>query len=254
MRFLAFGAAVAALALAGCVDTGSTGMLGLADGPSRPPAVVVNDFTVSSDLVVIDHGFSTRLERNGGNYPILERRRYTAARVNDEIVATIVAALREAGLQAQPGTKEGLAGRDNVLVLSGRLLAANEGKGAPNYSFGFGPGRGGVVAEMTLARVSWGARKPVLTFTAEGPRARRAVAARDAKLAKTRDAAIAAALTSEDAVAERLSPDVEAQARSLGNAIGEQIVAYARTQGWVREAPAAAEPVPPKKPVKKAGV
>jgi hypothetical protein len=122
------------------------------------------------------------------------------------------------------------------------------------YSFGFGPGRSGVVADMNLARIAWGARKPVLAFAAEGPRARQAGAALNAEQAKARDADIAAALVSENAVPERLSPEVEAQARGLGNAIGEQIVAYARTQGWVSEAPAA-EPVPAKKPAgKKAGV
>ena len=41
-----------------------------------------------------------RMDRNGTNYPILERKRRTLARVNDEIVATIVATLREARRRA----------------------------------------------------------------------------------------------------------------------------------------------------------
>ena len=48
------------------------------------------------------------MDRNGSNFPILERKRRTLARVNDEIVATIVATLREAGLDAQPGSEEAL--------------------------------------------------------------------------------------------------------------------------------------------------
>lgn len=252
MRFLAFSAAIAALALAGCADTGSPGRLALGGPSPRPQAVVVRDFMISSDLVVIDHGFSTRLESSGGNYPILERRRYTAARVNDEIVATIVATLREAGLQARPGGEGTPAERDDVVLVSGRLRTADEGKSTTKYS-GFGPGRSGVVADMNLARFSWGSRKPLFSFSAEGPRARPG-AARNAEQGKTRDEDIAAALASENAVAEKLSPDVEAQARRLGNAIAAQIVAYARTQGWVSGAPAA-KPVPPKKPAgKKAGV
>ncbi len=51
----------------------------------------------------------------------------------------------------------------------------------------------------------------------------------------------------------KLSPDVEAQARGLGSAIGEQIVAYAKTQGWVSEA-AAPAPVAEKPAKKKPGV
>ena len=255
MRFLAFSAAFAALALAGCAETSSSssGLQGLGGPAPRPKTVVVSDFTLASDLVVIDHGFSTRLERKGGNYPILERRQRTAERVNDEIVATVVAIVREAGLPAQPGSEEGLSSQDNVLLVSGRLRAADEGKdskGAQKYS-GFGPGRSGVVANMTLSRFSWGSKKAVFTFAAEGPRSRQAGAARNAKPAPSREADIAAVLAAENAAPEKLSPDVEAQARALGNAIGAQIVAYAKTQGWVSEAPVAAEAAPPKKPGKK---
>ncbi len=98
--------------------------------------MVVNDFTVASDLVVIDHGFSTRLERKGGNYPILERRQRTAERVNDEIVATIVATLREAGLKRSRAARRGFPAATMCSSVSGRLRAADEGKGkgAQKYS------------------------------------------------------------------------------------------------------------------------
>ena len=253
MRVLTFSAAVAALALAGCVDTGSigsAGSLGMSGQAARPKTIVVGDFTIASDLVVIDHGFSVRLERKGGDYPILERRQRTAARVNDEIVATIIATLREAGLDAHPGSEEGMSSRDNMLFVSGRLRAADESadKNKQKYA-GFGPGRSGVVANMNLSRFAWGARKTVLTFMAGGKGKERAP--RNAKLAKARDTDIAAALVAEDAVPEKLSPDVEAQARGLGGAIAAHIVDYAKTQGWVNEAPAVADAVPEKKPAKK---
>ena len=118
---------------------------------------------------------------------------------------------------------------------------------------GFGPGRSGVVANMMLSRFSWGARKVVFTFTSEGPRSRKAGVARRAKASPTREADIAAALVAENAAPEKLSPDVEAQARGLAEAIAAQIVAYARTQGWVKETPAVADATPPKKPAKKTG-
>ena len=41
----------------------------------------------------------------------------------------------------------------------------------------------------------------------------------------------------------KLSPDVEAQARRLGRAVGEKIVAYAKEQGWLTT-PAGAEAKP----------
>jgi hypothetical protein len=242
MRVLAFAALLAALALAGCVDIGSPAVQASGGATPRPKTVVVSDFTISSDLAVIDHGFSTRLESSGGNYPILERRGHVAARVNDEIVATIVADLRAAGLQARPGGEGALANRDDVMLVSGRLRPKDET--AQKLPYGFGPGRGGVVADMNLARFAWGAKKPLFSFSAEGARAPKSVVA--AERAKNRDAEIAKALTAENTVAVRLSPEVEVQARSLGDAIAAQIVAYARTQNWVKE-PVVATEAPKKK-------
>ena len=106
---------------------------------------------------------------------------------------------------------------------------------------------------MTLSNISGGSRKPMTGFT---------VAAKDAgKLAggkkevAARDAAIAAVLAGENETV-KLSPDVEAQARRLGRAVGEKVVAYAKEQGWIA-APQPAEEreaqakLPPEKPAQK---
>jgi len=218
-RFLAI--ILAAFALAGCANTG--GMLGDATA-GKPKTIVVTDFVAAPEVDAIDRGFSARMDRNSSTYPILERKQRTLARVNDEIVATIVATLRQAGLDAQPGSEEGLSLNDRAAVASGRLHGGDAGK---NKKIGFG----GVVADMTLSYVSGGSKKPLTGLSA---------AAKDAgkwpigKQAAEYDAAIGAVLAAEkDNV--RLSPDVEGQARRLGRAIGEKIVAYAREQGWVEK-------------------
>ena len=109
MRLIALCAA--ALLLAGCAE--SSPMRGNAFGgkawgdnaSARPRMIVVTDFVVSSDLVVIDRGYTARLEKKIGEYPTFERKPRTLERVNDEIVATIVATLRSAGLDARPGSE-----------------------------------------------------------------------------------------------------------------------------------------------------
>ena len=111
MRFIVLCAA--ALSLAGCISspvaTTNGSFVGSGAGTSpRPKAIVVADFVVSSDVVVIDRSFTARLERKIGTFPTHERKQRTLERVNDEIVATIVATLREAGLEAQPGSEESL--------------------------------------------------------------------------------------------------------------------------------------------------
>jgi hypothetical protein len=234
---------LAALALAGCANTG--GMLG-ATSAGKPKTIVVTDFVAAPEVDAIDRGFSVRMDRNGSNYPILERKQRTLARVNDEIVATIVATLRQAGLDAEPGSEEGLSLNDQAAVVSGRLHGDEAGK---NKKIGFGPGFGGVTADMTVSYVSGGSKRPLTGFSA---------VAKDAgkwptgKQAAEYNAAIAAVLSAEkDNV--KLSPDVETQARRLGRAVGEKVVAYAKEQGWIAAPEAEAPPVklPPPKPEQK---
>ena len=110
---------------------------------------------------------------------------------------------------------------------------------------------------MTVSYFSSGAKKQLLSFSADAKDAGKPPAG---KQAAARNAAIAAVLATEKAAPERLSPDVEAQARRLGRAAGEKVVAYAKEQGWiaapeVAEAPEEPvklpEPKPAQKPAKK---
>ena len=190
----------------------------------------------SPEVEAIDRDFSARMDRKGINYPILERKRRTLARVNDEIVASTVATLREAGLDAQPGSEEGLSLNDESLVVSGRLRAGDQDKPAKNQQIGFGAGRGGVVADMTVSYFSGGGKKQLLDFNAD---AKAAGKPPTRKQAAARNAAIATVLVAEKAAPEKLSPDVEAQARRLGHAVGEKVVAFAKEQGWLGASEAA---------------
>ena len=61
-RFIVFGLGVAALALAGCANTGgANGMVG--GGPARPKTVLVADFVAAPEVEAIDRGFSARMDR-----------------------------------------------------------------------------------------------------------------------------------------------------------------------------------------------
>ncbi|MDP1585634.1 MAG: DUF4410 domain-containing protein [Bradyrhizobium sp.] len=219
----------AALALAGCAQ-GSSGALLPGSATTPPPkAIIVTDFTWSAEVVAIDRGFTARLDRKG-SYPTFERRPRTIARVNDEIVATIVASLREAGLEAQPGDEDALSLSDSAVIVKGALRGDSESASAKKDQIGFGAGRGGVIADMTVTSISSGGKRPVLSFATDGRAAGRPAAGR---AASANNAAIAAALAGLKADPERLSPDVEAQARGLGRAAAEKIVAFAKERGWL---------------------
>jgi len=152
-------------ALGGCANTGASGIFG--DTAVKPKTIVVTDFVAGPEVDAIDRGFSTRMDRNGTNYPILERKRRTLARVNDEIVATIVATLQEAGLKVQPGSEEGLTLSDSAAVVTGRLHGGADSSAAKKYPTGFGPGHAGAVADMTVSYVSGGSRRRLTGFTVE---------------------------------------------------------------------------------------
>jgi hypothetical protein len=236
MRTIAFCLAVATLALGGC-QTDGVDLSARAPAP-KPKTILVADFVYTPDVTVIDRGFTVRLSRKEGNdLPFHIRKERTLARVNDEIVAAVVATVRAAGLDAAAGSADGVSLKDDAVIASGRLRPA-EGSEMKGKGAGIGDGRSGVVAEMTLERLGSFGKRRLAAFTAE-PQPK----------AKIDAAAVTAALTAESAAAGPLSPDVAAQARALGRGIGEKILAYARTQGWLPEAVAE-----PEKKEKKAGV
>jgi hypothetical protein len=235
--FLAIG--LAALLLAGCAGSDLQGAFG--SKPATPKAIYVSDFVVSSDVDTIDRGFSIRMDRKGGNYPILERKRRTLGRVNDEIVATIVATLREAGLNAQPGNEDALTLSDNALIVTGRLRPTSLSDLAKGKPVVFGTGRpGNVSADMTVSYFSGRGKKQLTTFNVD---TRGAGKLPVGKQAAAFNAGIAESLVAEKALPERLSPDIEGAARRLGRAAGEKIVAYVKGQGWLTP-PEAAEAQP----------
>lgn len=230
MRLVAMCAA--ALLLAGCANSdvpgkpGAYSMFGGGD-KSAPKTVVLTNFILAAEVPVIDRGFSARQESKGGNFPILERRARTAARVNDEINANVAVTLREAGFDALPGSPEAMRLGDNTVAVRGRLRPND--KEMPVTRMGFGAGRGNVMADMTVTALRGG--PAAMTFSVGLPNNIKPPGG------PARDAAVAAILASEDTSPEKLSSDVEAQARKLAAAIAEKIIAYARQQSWPKHSP-----------------
>jgi hypothetical protein len=226
-----FVVALAGLLLGGC--TVYSGLqIGAAGTEPKPKVVLVSDFTFASDVVAIDRGYTARLERKVGTYPTHERRQRTTERVNDEVVATVVATLREAGLEAQPGAEDAVTLSQSALVVSGGLRPGEPVTAKNKNSFGFGAGRGHVAAAVSASLFSSGSRRQVLTFDVEQTAPKREPAV-PPKVAAARNAEIAAIVASTGSPNERLSPDVEVPARRLGRAIADQVLVYAKEQGWL---------------------
>jgi hypothetical protein len=250
-RFVVIAVGLAALALAGCATGWQSGF----GPPPRPKTIVVTDFVLSDDVVVLDRGYTARLEHKAGGLATNDRKPRTVARVNDEIVASLVATLREAGFDAQPGSEDTLSLSDEAVVVGGRLRPGEPGSAGKNKPIGFAVGHSGVVADMTVSYFSGRGKQELLTFSAD---AKGAGKPPTGKQAAARNAAIAAALAAEKSDLEKLSPDVEVQARQIGRAAGDRIVAYAKEQGWLGKGEGEDEvkvklpkPKPAQKPAKK---
>jgi len=248
--------ALAALALAGCGSVSSSGFgaFGASGEAAAPKTFVVSDFVFANDVTALDRSYTARLERKIGSFPTHERKPRTIERVNDEIVAVVIATLQEAGLRAEPGREEALTLKDDVVLITGRLHAAAQARPAKDKLIGFGAGHGGVAAEIAVSRFSAGGKTPLLEFSAQMPGGR--AVALERKQAAARNAAIDAALGAEGTPAVKLSADTEEQARRLGRALGERLVAIAKERGWLAKAevgaamPAQPVTAPPSRPAR----
>lgn len=241
MRFIL--ALAAALFLAGCASS-PLGSLGGSATVARPKAIIVTDFVYGDGVTAIDRAYTARLERKIGSFPPHERKPRTLERVNEEIVASVVATLRGAGLDAQPSGAESVALSDGAVLVSGTLRGAGAAPSdkkpkAVDDQIGFGTARPNVVADV---KVLSSGKRQLTAFNVDGAGGR--APATNPKLAAHQNAVIATVLAEQKAAPEKLSPSVEAQARRIGRAVGDNVVAYAREQGWLEAsaATAAGEP------------
>lgn len=229
--------AACAMAVAGCAGTGTgTGAGGqppqsLAGGGDEQPqamTVLVNDFEFSPDVEVIDREFDAKLSAKlGGAVGPGAIKTITFKRVADEIGATVVAILHEeTSLKVKAGNDEDIPTKGSTLVITGRLRAAEQGAHSEKNPVRFGAG---TAADVALLQVMSGAKKQLLNFTAQ---AQSGNGPGGGVNKRTLDAEIAAALGSMSAPDVKLSPDVEAQARGIGRAIADRIVAFTMQQGW----------------------
>lgn len=212
------------LAVAGCAGNSAQQAASPAgSAPPRPQTVVVNDLVFAPDVAVFDRDFAVRLESKLGTMTGDVVKAITAKRVNDEIVATVVVLVGAAGFNARPA-KPDEAPPKNALTINGRVHAPDQNNRQPRNPVSFSTGSS-VVADMTVSQISEGAEKQLLAFMTQAGSGRQPGGA-------ALSAAIATVLGAKSAPDVNLSPGVEAEARGLGRAIADKIIAYAEQQGW----------------------
>jgi hypothetical protein len=235
-----------ALAAVGCAQTNAPETQAAAgDTVPRPRTVLVNDLGFPPDLAVVDRDLDARLEKRFGSDLTSDVLKSLAARrVNDEIVATVIALVRAAGLNAQPGYPNEPAPKGGAVVIAGELHAVDQGKRPERGPVGFGTGSS-VVADMTLSQISDGPEKQLLAFSVQTPNGHQTDSLVTGPAA---DSAISTVIAAKSAPDVSLSPNVEASARGLGRAVADRILAFAAQQGWQPKPVLAAPPASDARP------
>jgi hypothetical protein len=211
---------VTAFLLGACAQTQTTG----ADGQTftgfvaKPTTVMVSQFDFASEVVIADRNLAARVAQEMKGKPPAAIKAETAQRVSNVIAETAIAALRDAGLKASPGSVDIALGDEPTLIITGRVRGPEPAKNAKSKSTTFGGAKSPAVADVQLTHMSWAGRKNILNFTTEP------------------GASSAAARGGAGGGSEKLSPDVAALARRIGNDVASKVIAFAGQHGWVRDA------------------
>lgn len=224
-----------AACLGGCTSANVGSMSVFGGDLARPQVVLVSDFDVPANSVRLDSGFAAKLKRSMKGANDQAMRAEVARRVSATIAETVVAKLRESGLEALPGNRSLAIEDQATLVVGGNVRRIDEGNRTRRNVIGFGAGQSSVAVDVQVAHLSGGDSKNVLTFTAEAESSRRPGAIATAPVGAAVGVAASAASTGAGLASEKLSADVEAQARRLGSTIADRVIAFAAERGWVRK-------------------
>lgn len=222
-------AAVLAFAVTGCtqtIDAGPRGFFGF--GITKPSAILVDDFNFAPEFSNLDRRLAARLRRDLKGQSADAVRAEVARRVSAVISDTIITALREADLQASPGSAALALADETTLVIAGHVRAVDQND-AKRKSVDFGGSRKDTAADIQVTYVSSAGRKGVLNFDAENETPR-------ISGSETPDAAVAQVATTSfvrGVKPDDLSPAVESHARRIGQAVAKRVIAFAVEQGWI---------------------
>jgi hypothetical protein len=148
---------------------------------------------------------------------------------------TIVARLAAAGLKASAGNADIAAASAPVLAIGGTIRTVDQGNRTRRNLIGFGAGRSEVSADIQLTEVTAGGRRPLLSFVAQAQSGRRPGAAVTGPVGAARAGVAITAATgvAGSVLSQKLSANVEALARNLGDAVADRVIALATEHGWL---------------------
>jgi Domain of unknown function (DUF4410) len=203
---------------AGCATNNNLNLASYFGGNPKPKTIVVSDFELAPGTVSVDHGLAPAYRRKLGKATPDQLKAELATAVNEAVGEAMVTTLNEAGLPAAAGTNEMADSAESMVVVSGRIRKVEDKDRMKRRLSGLAPYRDNVLAEVQMSQQAGTTKKELLAFLGEPDSARKP------------DAAPA---TTGSIGGEKLTPAVAAEARRIGNASANKILAYATEQGWI---------------------
>ncbi len=231
----AVGASLALSMLAGCTtQLRSSSVVPATSAWSFPPAarVLVSTFAADPDAVRQDQGIGARLERQEADADPATARAAIAADVQSAMAEGIIRALDADGIAAVPAAQA--QARPGDLLVLGGIDRIDEGNRTRRLVIGFGAGRSVVTARASLYAVVPGGPPDLLrTFEGRSDSGRKpGLAIGAAGSAGDAGPALGAASATLGVTGEARRAPVAREAGKIGDAIGQEIAAYAAEHGW----------------------
>jgi hypothetical protein len=225
---------VAALAVLGCAPSDVNTTYATTIAMPRPERVLIYDFAVSPDEVHLDRGVVGKIEAAASKEPrtALERSvghdcaKKLAIELAKKITAMGIPAQRAWGVPTSWG---------NFVVIEGQLLSIDEGNQAERIVIGLGAGRSDVEAAAQLFAATPTGLQKLESFdtTMESGYMPGMAETMGAGAIGGHLAVAAAAGVVTHGIGEKLSADVDAEAKRTADALAKQLEPYFRSHGWL---------------------
>jgi Domain of unknown function (DUF4410) len=228
---LFFAAALVALACAPS-DVSTTYATSIA--MARPERVLIYDFAVAPDEVHLDRGVVGDVERYAKAKPRTELERAVGHKVAKALSLELAKKITAMGIPAQRAWGAP-ANFGNAVVVEGQLLSVDQGNEAERLAIGLGAGCSQVQAKAQLLGMTSSGLRELEAFDSDvksgykpGMVETMGAGAIGAHLAA---AAVAGVVTS--GLSEKLSADVDAEAKRTADALAKVLQPYFQSHGWL---------------------
>lgn len=224
----------AALAVLGCAPSDVNTTYATTIQMPRPERVLIYDFAVSADEVHLDRGVVGKIEAAASKTPRTQLERSVGHEVAKKLAIELAKKVTAMGIPAQRAwgapTSWG-----NFVVIEGQLLSIDQGNQAERVVIGLGAGRSDVEASAQLFAATPTGLQKLESFDTNmesGYMPGMAETMGAGGLGGHLAVAAAAGVVTHG-LGEKLSADVDAEARRTADALAKQLEPYFRSHGWL---------------------